>query len=252
LRTSARGHNPPESRFDGYGFRCVLVRSPTQALESATVATVRDQSFTNSLGMKFVPVPETKIFMCIHETRKKDYAAYAAANPSAGEAWKNQEREGVPVSSGDDHPVVGVDWDEVRAFCAWLSAKDGRTYRLPTDREWSFAVGIGRDEPAEAAPDSLGNKIPDRYPWGAGWPPPPGAGNYPDTVGKEAIPDLLAIEGYTDGYATTAPVMSFNVIRGGSWFQSESYGMLSSGRSFRPHNAPARDCGFRIVVVRQD
>ncbi|MDZ4289879.1 MAG: SUMF1/EgtB/PvdO family nonheme iron enzyme, partial [Prosthecobacter sp.] len=191
--------------------------------------------------------------------------------------WKNQDREGVPVSSGDDHPVVGIDWDEARAFCAWLSAKEGRTYRLPTDREWSIAVGIGSDEDEEATPEALGNRLPDRYPWGTQWPPPEGAGNYPDSAAGEQIPSLPILEGYTDGYATTAPVMSFKpnvlglhdlggnvwewcddvlsadqprrVLRGGSWYQSKDYGLLSSGRDFRAPEAPARDCGFRIVLV---
>ena len=37
-------------------------------------------AFVNTLGMKFVPVPGTKVQFCIWETRVKDYAAYAAAN----------------------------------------------------------------------------------------------------------------------------------------------------------------------------
>src|SRR6185436_13591788 len=36
-------------------------------------------------------------------------------------------------------PVVGVCWHEARAYCAWLSAQVGRTYRLPTEHEWEAA-----------------------------------------------------------------------------------------------------------------
>ena len=36
------------------------------------------EAFTNTLGMKLVPVPGTGVLFCIHETRRKDYAAYAA------------------------------------------------------------------------------------------------------------------------------------------------------------------------------
>jgi formylglycine-generating enzyme required for sulfatase activity len=37
-------------------------------------------------------------------------------------------------------PVVGLCWHEARAYCAWLSAQVGRTYRLPTEHEWEAAA----------------------------------------------------------------------------------------------------------------
>lgn len=43
----------------------------------------------------------------------------------------------------DNHPVVGVSWYEAVAFCNWLTKKrnDGKTYRLPTEKEWEAAAG---------------------------------------------------------------------------------------------------------------
>ena len=37
--------------------------------------------YTNSLGMKFVPVPGTEVLFCAHETRRQDYSTYAGALP---------------------------------------------------------------------------------------------------------------------------------------------------------------------------
>jgi hypothetical protein len=47
--------------------------------------------------MKFVPVPGTDTLMCIHETRRKDYAAYADAVPGVDTVWKNPLDEGKPL-----------------------------------------------------------------------------------------------------------------------------------------------------------
>jgi formylglycine-generating enzyme required for sulfatase activity len=43
----------------------------------------------------------------------------------------------------DDHPVVNVSWDDATAFCNWLSKKDRKTYRLPTEAEWEYACRGG-------------------------------------------------------------------------------------------------------------
>lgn len=34
------------------------------------------------------------------------------------------------------YPVISVTYDAAEAFCAWLTARTGKTYRLPTEAEW--------------------------------------------------------------------------------------------------------------------
>ena len=226
------------------------------------------RGFTNSLGMEFVPVPGTEVLFSIYETRVKDYAAYASANSEVTSEWRDVSYGGQRQTS--DHPVVNVSWEDAKAFCAWLSRKEGKTYRLPTDHEWSVAVGIGNREDPSASPES---KL-MVYPWGTTWPPPRRAGNF---HGQEGAGGWSKIDGYRDNHPFTAPVGSYEanpiglhdlggsvwewcedkwysssssrVLRGGSWDDGDQDYLLSSYRFSIDPSRRLNNRGFRCVVV---
>ncbi len=252
---------------------------------SPDAATIR-QPFVNSLGMKFVPVPGTKIALCIHETRRQDYAAYAAAIPAAAAEWKDAHVEEVPAGHEDRHPVVNVSWLEAQAFHLWLTLREGRRYRLPTDAEWSCAIGVGDLEAnrLERYPDAKRGWLKNVYPWGTGLPVqgPKGAGigNYADMSWMNAFGKPPLFPAHDDGYPTTAPVMSFspntlglydlggNVwewceelfnraptrrpLRGGSWQNDGLNMLLTTERLGIEPRFRRPDAGFRSAIELED
>ena len=165
----------------------------------------------NSLGMIFVAVPGTDIFMSVWETRVRDFNAFAMEAHHKAErgvwsidsdGWKrrNHSWRDPGFSQTPDHPVCAVDWVDAMAFCDWLTRREralgwigtAEEYRLPTDAEWSAAAGN------------------TRFPWGDSWPPPADAGNY---FGADAItgrePGAWSSDLAADRFPRTSPVGSF-------------------------------------------
>ena len=73
--------------------------------------------------------------------RAQGYAMNAdvpVSQESPNYTWRNWGPE-----QPDDAPVVNVSYNDANEFCAWLSRKEGRTYRLPTEAEWEYACRTG-------------------------------------------------------------------------------------------------------------
>jgi formylglycine-generating enzyme required for sulfatase activity len=230
-------------------------------------------------------------------TRVKDFSAFVAATQydatgsmltlgkddfdwlPHGHSWASPGFAQTP-----DHPVVGVSYNDALEFCAWLTVQErasgnidaGQSYSLPTDHEWSLAVGL--DEEAGASPEARLYHSAGAYPWGPAWPPPANFGNYAGAESRLDMPSWWGVVpgGYTDPFPRTSPVGSFapnalgfydlsgnvwewcadtycpgslaRVIRGGSWGSDRPAYLQSANRNPKFPDSRNDETGFRIAL----
>jgi len=72
-----------------------------------------------------------------------------------------QYAPGFHAKEAEDAAVNAVTWNEAVKFCDWLSQKEGKTYRLPTEAEWEYACRAGTTTLFHT-----GDELPDGFqPW---------------------------------------------------------------------------------------
>ena len=156
-------------------------------------------------------------------------------------------------------PVVGVTWDEAVAYCAWLSERSGKMFRLPTEAEWERAARGGR----EGALYPWGDQAAEQRPY-AGFDPatggparvgvndPNGFGLYDMSEGvHEWCSDFYDYNYYS--YASErnpqGPASGTRrVSRGGSWRHQIKFSRCAA-RSSLPPSFRYSDYGFRVAVT---
>ncbi|MGZ5020988.1 MAG: formylglycine-generating enzyme family protein [Chthoniobacterales bacterium] len=171
--------------------------------------------------------------------------------------------------AGDKHPVVYVSSIEAMKFCQWLSARDRRRYRLPTEAEWEYAARgtDGRKYPwgNHDRRGDLGN-FADRntvFAWSDrdiddGFPESSPVGSYPLGASPFGVEDMGGnvwewCHDYYEAYRGTPKVNprgptagQKRVYRGGSW-KSRFNSMRATTRGSNAPNYSCNDLGFRIV-----
>jgi formylglycine-generating enzyme required for sulfatase activity len=162
-----------------------------------------------------------------------------------------------------NHPVVMVSWEEVTAYCEWLSKLSGMTYRLPTEAEWEYAGrgGLTRkrfpwgDERAAGRACYLQSEVPFGVPTMRVGSFPPNGYGLCDLAGNvwEWCFDWYDVSYYRSGNNRNprgAPSGSGRVARGGAWL----YGEDSLRCAVRLRLSPLMQhetVGFRVARVRE-
>ena len=152
---------------------------------------------------------------------------------------------------GDSNPVESVIWSQAEEFCGALSARTGRSVRLPTEAEWEYACRAGTttrfsfgDEKAMLGRFAWfdGNSGEKTHPVGQKQPNPWGLYDMHGNVWEwcaDWYANSYANAGDTDPLGPSSG--SERVLRGGSW--RGPLGRIGLGL------ASKLDCvGFRVVV----
>ncbi|MCP4656475.1 MAG: formylglycine-generating enzyme family protein [bacterium] len=176
----------------------------------------------------------------------------------ADASWKNP---GFPQT--DEDPVVCVSWNDAGAFVAWLSEKEAKTYRLPTEAEFEYALRAGTDTAFFFGEDP---EEYSKYGWiqtdsnPSGYPTQPVGMKLPNPWGLyDMIGNAWQWTGdwFDEGYYASSPAADppgppegdYRVDRGG---MGDAEGARSALRDMLPPSSDYSNQTFRIVLTIPD
>jgi len=171
---------------------------------------------------------------------------------------------------GDNLPVERVTWNEAIEFCEKLSAKTGKTYRLPSEAEWEYAARAGTTTPF-AFGETINPRIVNydgNYPYGQA-----AKGEYREktiAVGSLGVANAFGLydchgnvwewcqdiyqpnynNAPTNGSAREqATDNNSRLLRGGSWDNDGGNCRSANRYGIAPGARDTVDVGFRVVLV---
>lgn len=181
--------------------------------------------------------------------------------------FKNTWKNCYGIKQTDLHPVICVSWNDAKEFLKWLSEKENKTYRLPTEAEWEYVARAKSIDFSISKNSSLNLSI-RRFYWGyemdesfawynknsnktthpVGEKKPNVWGLY-DLAGNvwEWCEDSYDRNYYKEEKDKSVLNTNYKSFRGGSWF--DSYLLLRvSARNYAPKDARESHIGFRVVL----
>ncbi len=142
-----------------------------------------------------------------------------------------------------NHPVE-VNYHEAKAYCNWLSLKEDKNLRLPTEDEWYRLVEVCDTKKSNINLEYFASTVPvDRF----------CHGEFYDVVGNVwqwSETPIYPFEGFEvhpiyDDFTTPTFDGKHNLIKGGSWVSTGNELLLSARYAFRKHFF--QHAGFRYV-----
>ncbi len=138
---------------------CLLMLLSRSTLPEGLPSGRLPERFVNSIGMDFVRIEPGSFLMGQEEDGDWDERpvhkvnittpfcmAVTEVSNAQYEQFDSEHRKlrgKLGFSEGDNDAVVFVRWYDAAGFCEWLSKKENKPYRLPTEAEWEYACRAG-------------------------------------------------------------------------------------------------------------